>query len=1528
MSNTNSIDHKIKEFLKKDKTVQAYSWNKPIIKSISAAPNPLFTNILKQYSAKDEYKDLRLIKILSDECFIFEFNQYDQFPLFSKPFERKILFKDEIEKFDETIKPNKEIQYSPSASYFFGIAQPALFKPPSPDFSMKKTQVLNVQLEKFEITGVDPFEPLTCTAFLYKDKNIISDFWNFVPECSIPLFEKLKRRAKLNHKASFMYKNVKSDPQLIILINRIAQTNRGAACDKLYTKNSTKKQKKASDSMSKSYKGLYCPFAITFASISDIITKTAKGKHFEMIQPCLFNFGRSDFSDFAEVYKSSSKFPFKITISAVFDFVTDPSLTANDGYDIIRSAQSPPSEPIFAFDHSLIVNLNSVLFSKKPGKDVFCKFSVQQRSKNNKALKIIHDKFSGKLVSYINSFCAQGDKNVSFNDFFLVDLPSDVGKDIILAFDFYSAHFNKGNPELIGSSVVPLFPKGELTKNNKQKINLFTDEKISFNNWEALNAQSFTTITVQVLSSLLFTDSKLDEFFDGKDLDFSSIHPIAIIKNLLPITEELVSRISKNSTYFLKAFEAITTAVPRFYHKMDDFLIFYALNFSLRNYINDKKNFKPIHNDLLTAWSTIIQEEKLSQKGSQRFDIYISDFLFALIIKSIFISCDNNIKDSLLNFAKIWSESIIPLIESGYIQAKKLCKSYSTFLIMLSDIKFYSLVIDCIEIQVKAFNNSQNDNHVLMYFLESVLTPKLFLVSVLYFDKIKDIIVELIAKIISNPDSLPLQDIFGIILNLMTYYDDKTCRLLVDHIISSLTIMCPLDSIPHINDEELKPSLIYFGCLLAYATKTSFNAWWNYLDKQQLSFFDSLHFLITKIDSKSLETPDKVSTSAALETIEQAYQKKSHPTANTTNQISSRSYLAAYKIQKGVNENHKSLSQQRSKEIAYSLQFSILNTLKIIYETEKHDPCTIYSPGKPLTAFSQITKVIYHIISSNFSIDSLHGYIEFLNTIAKDSIKLLFNQCCPVLPKFLIKIFQVLQYDNLCSSFIDIIKEADKLTFGNENRSNVALVRALYLAPYQVLSNIKCKGLNEFVQKLYKNETQFIQLSNSPRFEEKCDCLFEKFQLVKDSPDSEFEVLSELARLQHVEEYYAEEIQTYLLQASLVLEYLVILGKIPQTLFFEKLDKKDLLHASKIMNQLCSSTDLVKCQFKDIPIIPSFCDSYPFNVYSLIKLMNKTILICNETKYYEFSGPLLDIIWPILEYFRMFNILERSLKMQSQSFLELSELKPDEDRLFGKYFRVAFYGSIFNNNTNNEYIYREKKLTHLYEISSRLVSLNKAIYGDNNIELIKESGPVDISKLDKGKGYIQVTFVEPLIKRKSNKINNQAYDKFYYDTPFVKGDSKAQGTVETQWLKRTILSVGTSMPFIVKRQLVISTKMVESEPIRVSYRQLRERVDLLRDAITTKDMRKIQQLLHGSLLVQVNEGPSKMAEVFLKENVKETKYTTKLRQAFQEFLKVNKQGLDIHSKWCEENSEFIPLQHELQCGFDALSEKLKSFIPK
>ena len=75
--------------------------------------------------------------------------------------------------------------------------------------------------------------------------------------------------------------------------------------------------------------------------------------------------------------------------------------------------------------------------------------------------------------------------------------------------------------------------------------------------------------------------------------------------------------------------------------------------------------------------------------------------------------------------------------------------------------------------------------------------------------------------------------------------------------------------------------------------------------------------------------------------------------------------------------------------------------------------------------------------------------------------------------------------------------------------------------------------------------------------------------------------------------------------------------------------------------------------------------------------------------------------------------------------------------------------------------------------------------------------------------------------------------------------------------------------------------------------------------------------------MQVNEGPLKLAEVFLKGN---SPYIPKLKTEFERFIEANERGVRKHAEWVEINQAFVALQVQLEGGLDTLKETLSRLI--
>jgi hypothetical protein len=75
----------------------------------------------------------------------------------------------------------------------------------------------------------------------------------------------------------------------------------------------------------------------------------------------------------------------------------------------------------------------------------------------------------------------------------------------------------------------------------------------------------------------------------------------------------------------------------------------------------------------------------------------------------------------------------------------------------------------------------------------------------------------------------------------------------------------------------------------------------------------------------------------------------------------------------------------------------------------------------------------------------------------------------------------------------------------------------------------------------------------------------------------------------------------------------------------------------------------------------------------------------------------------------------------------------------------------------------------------------------------------------------------------------------------------------------------------------------------------------------------------------VNEGPKKMAEVFL-AGAAENEHTMNLRAIFRLFLETNRRAVDAHEAFVLKNPVHYPLQEEMDSGLKRLRVALQPFL--
>uniref|UniRef100_A0A803Y377 DOCKER domain-containing protein n=1 Tax=Meleagris gallopavo TaxID=9103 RepID=A0A803Y377_MELGA len=339
----------------------------------------------------------------------------------------------------------------------------------------------------------------------------------------------------------------------------------------------------------------------------------------------------------------------------------------------------------------------------------------------------------------------------------------------------------------------------------------------------------------------------------------------------------------------------------------------------------------------------------------------------------------------------------------------------------------------------------------------------------------------------------------------------------------------------------------------------------------------------------------------------------------------------------------------------------------------------------------------------------------------------------------------------------------------------------------------------------------------------------------------------------------------------------------------------------------------------------------PYNENILVEQLELCVEYLWKSERYELIAEVNKPIIAVFEKQRDFKRLSDLYYDIHRSYLKVAEVVNSEKRLFGRYYRVAFYGQgFFEEEEGKEYIYKEPKLTGLSEISQRLLKLYADKFGIDNVKIIQDSNKVNPKDLDPKYAYIQVTYVTPFFEEKEAEDRKTDFEmhhnvnRFVFETPFTLSGKK-HGGVEEQCKRRTILTIASHLfPYVKKRIQVISQTSTELNPIEVAIDEMSKKVSELNQLCTMEevDMIRLQLKLQGSVSVKVNAGPMAYARAFLEEtNAKRypDNQVKLLKEIFRQFAEACGHALDVNERLIKEDQ--FEYQGEMKSHYrDMLSE--------
>ncbi|XP_063043622.1 dedicator of cytokinesis protein 11 isoform X2 [Engraulis encrasicolus] len=341
------------------------------------------------------------------------------------------------------------------------------------------------------------------------------------------------------------------------------------------------------------------------------------------------------------------------------------------------------------------------------------------------------------------------------------------------------------------------------------------------------------------------------------------------------------------------------------------------------------------------------------------------------------------------------------------------------------------------------------------------------------------------------------------------------------------------------------------------------------------------------------------------------------------------------------------------------------------------------------------------------------------------------------------------------------------------------------------------------------------------------------------------------------------------------------------------------------------------------------------DVYYTEEVLVEHLEVCVEglwkAERYELITHIAKIIIPIYEKRHEFEKLRRLYDTLQRAYAKVLEVMQSGRRLLGTYFRVAFYGQVFEEEDGREYIYKEPKLTGLSEISQRLLSLYGDKFGADNVQIIQDSNKVNPKDLDPKLAYVQVTFVKAYFDDKELAERSTAFERshnlshFVFETPYTLSGKK-HGGVEEQCKRRTVLTTAQCFPYVKKRVCVVGEKHVELKPLDVAIDEMKERSAELERLCAAQgvDMIQLQLKLQGCVSVQVNAGPMAYARAFLQDSSKNNKKAKELKEVFRRFVQACSLALDVNERLIKEDQ--YEYHEGLKSNFKDMVKELSELI--
>uniref|UniRef100_A0A2K6B218 Dedicator of cytokinesis 6 n=1 Tax=Macaca nemestrina TaxID=9545 RepID=A0A2K6B218_MACNE len=570
--------------------------------------------------------------------------------------------------------------------------------------------------------------------------------------------------------------------------------------------------------------------------------------------------------------------------------------------------------------------------------------------------------------------------------------------------------------------------------------------------------------------------------------------------------------------------------------------------------------------------------------------------------------------------------------------------------------------------------------------------------------------------------------------------------------------------------------------------------------------------------------------------------------------------------------------------LATEASLVVLDTLEIIVQT------VMLSEARESVLGAVLKVVLYSLGSAQSALFLQHGLATQRALVSKGHVGRLSRPWCGVRGLRLLAPLSLPSLQNFARVKMQVTMSLSSLVGTTQNFSEEYLRRSLktILTYAEEDVGLRDSTFAEQVQDLMFNLhmilTDTVKMKEHQEDPEMLiDLMYRIARGYQGSPDLRLTWLQNMAGKHAELGNHAEAAQCMVHAAALVAEYLALL------------EDHRHLPVGCVSFQNISSNVLEESAISDDILSPDeegFCSGKHFTELGLVGLLEQAAGYFTMGGLYEAVNEVYKNLIPILEAHRDYKKLAAVHGKLQEAFTKIMH---QLQRVFGTYFRVGFYGARFGDLDEQEFVYKEPSITKLAEISHRLEEFYTERFGDDVVEIIKDSNPVDKSKLDAQKAYIQITYVEPYFDTYELKDRVTYFDRnyglrtFLFCTPFTP-DGRAHGELPEQHKRKTLLSTDHAFPYIKTRIRVCHREETVLTPVEVAIEDMQKKTRELAFATEQDppDAKMLQMVLQGSVGPTVNQGPLEVAQVFLAEIPEDPKlfrHHNKLRLCFKDFCK-------------------------------------------